>query len=177
LIIILQRGVGDKAVGVSISLVAPAEEKEHRKIYEAVKGAGNGSLQTTDIDSRLLSEAQARVALANKIYTCNHAESQAIKKNKWLQDTANEAGLEIDEDMLESSLLDGDQRDRQRFIESKQAKAKLRQLLATPMRTQHFGKYLSQPGLYDAVKTEASVKPFIVKAAISKGKSKSKRRV
>ena len=80
------------------------------------------------------------MSLANKVFTCQDAESQTSKKNKWLQDTAHEAGLEIDNDMLESSLLDGDQRDRQRFIESKRAKAELKQLLQQPMRTQRYGK-------------------------------------
>ncbi|KAL7505460.1 hypothetical protein ACHAXN_002943 [Cyclotella atomus] len=169
------RGVGDKAVGVSISLVAPAEEKEHRKICEAVKGSGQGNLETTDIDARLLSEAQARVALANKIFTCNDAQSQAIKKNKWLNDTAHEAGLDVDEDMLESSMLDGDQQDRARFLESKRAKVKLRLLLQTPMRTQRFGKYLSQPGLQDAIKTESEVKPFVVNSKTSRGKKAKKK--
>ncbi|KAL7521101.1 hypothetical protein ACHAWX_005793 [Stephanocyclus meneghinianus] len=169
------RGVGDKAVGVSISLVAPAEEKEHRKICEAVKGAGERSLETVHIDGRLLSEAQARVSLATKIVTCNDVESQASKKNKWLQDTAHQAGLEVDEDMFENGLLDGDQRDRQRFIESKRAKAELLQLLQTPMRTQHFGKFLSGRGLQDAIKTEAIVQPFVVKAAPSKRKSKRRK--
>ena len=172
---ILQRGVGDKAVGVSISLVAPAEEKEHRKICEAVRGVGQGSLETTHIDARLLSEAQARVALANKIFTCNDVESQTSKKNKWLQDTAHEAGLEVDEDMLENSLLDGDKRDRQKFLESKRAKNELHRLLQVPMRTQRCGKFLSQPGLQDAIKIEATVKPFIVQVNASNNKSKRKR--
>ena len=38
-----QRGVGEKAVGTSISLIAPAEEKEHQKICEAVRGIGSKS--------------------------------------------------------------------------------------------------------------------------------------
>ena len=46
-----QRGVGEKAVGTSISLVAPAEEKEHQKICEAVRGIGSKSLeQVTSTD-------------------------------------------------------------------------------------------------------------------------------
>lgn len=116
------------------------------------------------------------MALANKIFTCNDVESQASKKNKWLQDTAHEAGLEVDDDMLENSLIDGDQRERQRFMESKRAKAELRQLLQTPMRTQRFGKYLSQPGLREAIETEAAVKPFVVKGTTA-GKPKRKKTI
>lgn len=160
---------------MSISLVAPAEEKEHQKICEAVRGVGERSLETVVIDGRLLSEAQARVSLATKIVACADVECLASKKNKWLQDTAHEAGLEVDEDMLESSLLDGDKRDRQQFIESKRAKAELCQLLQVPMRMQHFGKFLSGQGLQDSIRTEAIVKPFVVRPSTSKGKSKRKR--
>lgn len=170
----VQRGVGDKAIGTSISLVAPAEEKEHMKICEAVRGNGSRSLETVHVDGRLLSEAQARVSLATKIVACNDVESQASKKNKWLQDAANEAGLELDEDMLESGLLDGDQRDRQRFIEAKRAKEELRQLLAKPMRKQHFGKFLSGAGLRESIKAEDAVKPFVVKESAFKGRRKRK---
>lgn len=51
-----QRGVGEKAVGTSISLVAPAEEKEHQKICEAVRGIGSKSLEQVHIDGQLLNE-------------------------------------------------------------------------------------------------------------------------
>merc|ERR1712071_20359 len=116
-----------------------------------------GSLEQVHIDSRLLNEAQERVALATKIVSCNDVESQACKKNKWLQDAARDAGLEVDESMLETSLLDGDRRDRQRFIEAKQAKAKLRLLLAKGMRKQHYGKFLAGVGVRDSLKAEEDV--------------------
>ena len=78
----VQRGVGDKAIGTSISLVAPAEEKEHMKICEAVRGNGSRSLETVHVDGRLLSEAQARVSLATKIVACNDVESQVSQRIK-----------------------------------------------------------------------------------------------
>jgi len=164
------RGVGDKAVGTSVSLVAPAEEREHQKICEAVRGGGFKSLEQVHIDSRLLNEAQERVALATKIVSCNDVETQASRKNKWLQDAAKEAGLEVDDDMLEGGLLDGDKRDRQRFLEAKRARHELRELLAKPMRKQHFGKFLSGAGLRDSIKSEVEVKPYVVKETSSKRK-------
>lgn len=164
------RGVGDKAVGTSVSLVAPAEEREHQKICEAVRGSGCKSLDQVHIDSRLLNEAQERVALATKIVSCNDVETQASRKNKWLQDAAKEAGLEVDDDMLEGGLLDGDKRDRQRFLEAKRARHELRELLAKPMRKQHFGKFLSGAGLRDSIKSEVEVKPYVVKETSSKRK-------
>jgi hypothetical protein len=155
--------VGEKAIGTSISLVAPAEEREHQKICEAVRGSGSRSLESVQIDVRLLNEAQERVALASKIVSCQDVESQASKKNKWLQDAAKDAELELDEDMMEGGLLDGDQRDRQRFLEAKRAKSELQRLLAKPMRKQHFGKFLSGVGVRESIKSEGEVKPYIVK--------------
>lgn len=175
ILILSQRGVGAKAVGTSISLVSPAEEREHQKICEAVRGAGSRSLDQVPIDGRLLNEAQERVALATKMVSCNDVESQANKKNKWLHNAAKEAGLDVDEDMIEGGLLDGDQRDRQRFLDAKRAKAELRQLLAKPMRIQHFGKFLSGAGLRESIKSESEVKPFVVKQSVSKGKQRQRK--
>lgn len=170
----IQRGVGEKAIGTSISLVAPAEEREHQKICEAVRGVGTRSLEPVQIDGRLLNEAQERVALASKIVSCNDVECQASKKNKWLKDAAKDAELELDEEMLEGGLLDGDQRDRQRFLEAKRAKAELHRLLAKPMRKQHFGKFLSGVGVREAIKSEGEVKPYIVKEVSSVRRQKRK---
>jgi hypothetical protein len=113
--------------------------------------------------------------LATKIVSCNDVESQATKKNKWLQDAAKDAGLDVDDDMMEGGLLDGDMRDRQRFLDAKRAKFDLRQLLARPMRIQHFGKFLSGAGLRESIKSETDVKPFIVKEQ-SSTKGKQRRR-
>jgi len=167
------RGMGEKAVGTSISLVAPAEEREHQKICQSVLGEESNKFEQAHIDGRLLSEAQERASLATKIVSCNDVESQASKNNKWLLDAANDAGLDVDDSMLESSLLDGDKRDRQRFIEAKRAKEQLRQLLAKPMRKQHFGKFLSGAGLRESIKAEKEVKPFVVKLKNGKRKKKA----
>ena len=153
--------------------MAPAEEREHQKICEAVLGSGSKSLEKIHIDGRLLNEAQERVALATKIVSCNDVETQVSRKNKWLQDAAKDAGIDLDEDMMEGGLLDGDKRDRQRFIEAKRAKGELRQLLATPMRKQHFGKFLSGAGLRESIKAESEVTPYLVQKQ-SKGKHKRK---
>jgi hypothetical protein len=83
--------------------------------------------------------------------------------------------LDVDEDMMEGGLLDGDQRDRQRFLEAKRAKGELRQLLAKPIRKQHFGKFLSGAGLRESIKAEAEVKPYVVKKPASKGNHKRKK--
>lgn len=72
--------------------------------------------------------------------------------------------------MLDSRLLDGDQRGRQRFIEAKQAEGQLCQLLAKPMRKQHFGKFPAGVVLRESIKAEGEVNPFVVNKSISKRK-------
>ena len=88
------------------------------------------------MDVRLLSEAQARVALASKIVLCDDVESRATKQNQWFVNAAEECGLDLDESLLDGGQMDGDKRERQKFIEAKKAKAQLRELLAIPMRKQ-----------------------------------------
>ena len=61
--------------------------------------------------------------------------------------------------MMEGGLLDGDQRDRQRFLEAKRAK----------------GELLSGADLRESIKAEAEVKPYVVKKSASKGNHKRKK--
>uniref|UniRef100_A0A6U0TJF8 RNA helicase n=1 Tax=Eucampia antarctica TaxID=49252 RepID=A0A6U0TJF8_9STRA len=156
------RGVGKTAVGSSISLVSASEDKHHQSICEAVFGDNQKKLQHMPIDGKLLTSAQERVALATKIVSCEQVESQTKMHNKWFTDAANDAGLELDNDLLEEGLIGGDKRERQQLLEARRAKGKLRQLLALPMRKQAFGKFLSGVGLQEAIKAEAEVKPFVV---------------
>ncbi|KAL7548783.1 hypothetical protein ACHAWF_012036, partial [Thalassiosira exigua] len=150
------RGVGEKAVGTRAFRWWRRRKNENiRKYAKQCEG-----LDPNLWSSRLLNEAQERVALATKIVSCNDVESQVYKKNKWLQDAARDAELEVEESMLETNLLDGDRRDCQRFIGAKQANAKLRRLLAKGMRKQHYGKFLSGAGVRDSLKAEEDVKPF-----------------
>ena len=82
-----------------------------------------------------MNKAQEQVALATKIVSCNNVETQASRKNKWLQYAAKDAGLEVDDNMLEGGLLYRDKRNCQRFVEAKRARNELRQLLVKPMHT------------------------------------------
>eukprot|EP00559_Dactyliosolen_fragilissimus_P003511 CAMPEP_0184860228 /NCGR_PEP_ID=MMETSP0580-20130426/5162_1 /TAXON_ID=1118495 /ORGANISM="Dactyliosolen fragilissimus" /LENGTH=931 /DNA_ID=CAMNT_0027357263 /DNA_START=149 /DNA_END=2943 /DNA_ORIENTATION=+ len=153
------RGVGDTAIGWSISLVSASEEREHMKICEAVNGKGSKAFEGAQIDGRLLSASQERVSLASKIVSCEEVESKSRNSNKWFTDAAADAGLDLDEDLLDGGLLAGSRKDVQRLQESKRAKIQLKQLLAKPMRKQNFGKFLSGVGLMAAIKAEQEVNP------------------
>ena len=167
------RGMGDNAIGWSVSLVSAPEEKSNQRICERILGLGRKEFEDAPMDGRLLSAAHKRVDLATKIVAFSDVESKIKKKNKWFIDAANEADLDIDDDMLDDGFENGSAKDRQSIIEAKRAKEQLKILLATPMRTQSFGKFLSGAGVKMAIETEQEVKPYLVQA---EDKKKSKRK-
>lgn len=169
------RGMGANAVGWSVSLISAPEEKKHQKICEQILGVGNRHFNNAPIDSRLLSAAQERVNLASKIVTSCAAETKAQKNNKWFVDAANEAGFDLDEEMLDDGLAGGNRKEQQTVLEAKRAKQHLKFLLAQPMRIQSFGKFLSGAGIAGSVKAEMEVKPYIVNTD-KKKKSKKKQK-
>eukprot|EP00978_Attheya_sp_CCMP212_P002167 scaffold4463_cov51-Attheya_sp.AAC.10 len=172
------RGVGDKAIGASLSLISPSEEKAHYKICERIEDPGSKLFQESPIDGRLLSAAQERVALATKIVECEDVESKVHKKNQWFKDAASEIGVDLDEDLLEDGLIGGDQRDRQKLVVARNARGELRDLLKRPMRKQNFGKFLSSAGLSESIRAEAEVTPYVVdtSAAMTSASRRKKKR-
>ena len=92
----LQRGVGEGAVGSSLSLVSPMEDKSHSKIVEALQVAFSKFL----LDGRLMSSAQARTNLASKIVVASELEQKAKSRKNWFLENAKEAEMEIDTDLL-----------------------------------------------------------------------------
>lgn len=169
------RGFGESAVGSSISLVSASEDKDHQSICEAVRGENQRKLPLMPIDGKLLSSAQQRVALATKIVSCEEIESKVNQQNKWFTNAANDAELDLDDDLLEDGLNGGDKRERQQLFEAKRARVELRQLLAVPMRKQAFGKFLSGVGLQEAIRAESEVKPFVVQNSNKSNKKKRTR--
>lgn len=139
--VLLQRGMGKNAVGATVSLIAPGEDKSHKQVCEALDA--KNLFEVVEMDGRLLTTAQERVNMAAKIVECEEVESRAQKSNKWFQEAAEEAGLDLDEDLVDEGLAGGDRREQQKLREAKAARVRLRQLLAQPMQTQRFGKFLS----------------------------------
>jgi ATP-dependent RNA helicase DDX24/MAK5 len=144
--------MGDKAVGSSLSLISPAEDKAHRKIVSEL----NASFYSVPLDSRLLSAAQERANLASKIVAAEKIESKAKQTNDWFVKNAEEAGLEVDEDALEDGLAGGTQKEQQQLLEARRAKVQLQRLLAEPMVAQRFGKFSSSTA------KKPDVKPYVV---------------
>jgi len=164
------RGMGEKAVGSSLSLVSAAEERAQENICEAL--GSKRLFENGSIDGRLLTLAQERVSLASKIVTCDSEETKTQKQNKWYEQAAEEAGLDLDEDLLEDGLAGGDERERQKLHQAKAARAQLRAMLAVPMQTQRFGKFLS---VNSAVHND-KVTPYVVQDTTGHKKSKRNRK-
>ena len=133
--------MGAGAIGTSLSLVAPGEDKAQDRICEAL--GSKRLFQTMPLDGRLLSDAQLRVNLASKIVECEDLESKTQKQNQWFQKAAEDAGLEVDDGLIEEGLAGGDKREQQKLRTAKLARTQLCILLAQPMTTQRFGKFLS----------------------------------
>ena len=167
------RGVGETAFGSSISLVSAAEEKSQRAICQAID-SDTKEFKRIPLDGQLLSAAQERTNLAARIVECESIESKASKQNQWFVKAAEDAGLDLDEDLLDGGLMDGDHRDRQRLTEARKDRQRLKQLLTVPMRKQAFGKFLSGPGLKAAIAAEKKVAPYVVNE--SGGPKRRKRR-
>lgn len=164
--------MGEAAVGLSLSLIASGEDRAHDKVCEALKL--KHLFETVHMDGRLLAAAQERVALAAKIVACDEVEKKAQKSNKWFQEAADQAGLDLDDDVLDEGLAGGGQRDQYKLREAMGARGHLRQLLAQPMQTQRFGKFLSSNSAAANPEVAAYVVPLTTGRKKKKGKGERK---
>ncbi len=130
--------MGEGAVGSSLSLIAPAEDKAHSKIAASLSVPFNKVL----LDGRLLTSSQERVSLASKIYVAGEMEQKTNSHNKWFTDMAKVADIHLDESMMEDED-NRPEKEQQQLLEAKRARKKLSKLLQEPMTTQKFGKFLS----------------------------------
>ena len=160
--------MGEKAVGSSLSLISPAEERAHSKILAEL----NVQFEPVQLDARLLSSAQERANLACKVIRAEKVEGKARRSNQWFIDSAKEAGLEIDDDVMDDGLAGGNQKDQQQLREAQRAKGLLQRLLAEPMVTQRFGKFLSS----NTAAQKAEVAPYVVQAKVKQPKKKKRKK-
>jgi hypothetical protein len=142
----MQRGIGDGAVGCSLSLVASGEDQFHNRITKAL----NVPFANVPIDGRFLRLAQERVNLACKVALADDSDRKKQRDQQWFIDQANQAGLEVDDDLLENDLTGDDQRKgsttarhKARHNEARIARLRLQELLKQPIQTQRYGKFLS----------------------------------
>jgi hypothetical protein len=130
-----QRGVGEGSVGSSLSLVAPADDQSYSRIMQTL----NVNVSPLHLDGRLLRAAQTRVNLACRVVSSEGEERKSQRDNKWFHEQAAEAGLEVDEALLET--ITTTKQDQSGDV--RRARAELAKLLSEPMQTQRYGKFLS----------------------------------
>jgi len=133
------RGMGEGAVGSSVSLVSSSEDKSHSFIVKKLCVV----FEPVIMDGRLVSGAQERVNLASKVVAMEDVQSRSQRQNAWFRENADAMGVMLDDDLLDEGLAGGDQRDQNRLREAKQAKGRLNSLLQQPLQTQRYGKFLS----------------------------------
>lgn len=130
--------MGAGAVGSSLSLIAPAEDKSHSKIASSLSVPFSKVL----LDGRLLTSSQERVSLASKIYIAGEMEQKTNAHNQWFTKMAAEAELDLDDNMMEDES-NRSEKEQQHLLEAKRARVQLARLLKEPMTIQKFGKFLS----------------------------------
>jgi hypothetical protein len=107
-----------------------------------------------------------------KIVASEGVEFKATKSNSWFRKMAEEAELEVDDNMLDGGQADGDLLERQRLKEAKNAKKELAGLLAAPMKKQHFTKFLSSVGARAEIAVQGDVNQRVVKPSKNSTKVK-----
>jgi hypothetical protein len=159
--------MGKGAVGSSLSLISPAEDKAHSKILEAAQVKFAKVL----LDGRLMTAAQERVNLASRIVSSADVEQRTNASNNWFLEQAKAADLQLDDDLIEDDS-NRHEREQVQLKEAKKAKIQLRQLLAQPMKTQRFGKFLST----NSAVMQDEIKPLPAVATTVSNKSGTKRK-
>lgn len=141
------RGIGDGAVGCSLSLVASGEDQFHNRITRSL----NIPFQRVPLDGRFLRLAQERVNLACKVAKADDNDRKKQRDQQWFIDQANQAGLEVDDDLLDNDLTDDDHgkgstaaRRLAHRNDARAARVRLQELLKQPIQTQRYGKFLSR---------------------------------
>ena len=112
----------------------------------------NVQFQEVPIDGRLFRIAQERVNLACKVATADDTDRKNQRDDQWFIEQAKQAGLEIDDDLLNNVRHDDDDvgsrrnkdvnmRIKARQKEAEIARNKLQELLSQPVQKQRFGKF------------------------------------
>lgn len=149
--------------GTAISIVAPEDTTHHAVICTS---QGVKSLPAYKGDLHLLPKLNERVQLAKKIFTLSFVHSQQTKSTSWLQSTAEEAELEIDDNMMheleeeskrnvKADQQSGPSEGSKKSIEK--AKKQLKALLARPLHESTVAKQMSSARIPESQKRRGFV--------------------
>jgi len=158
------RGIAESARGVSVSLVAPQEEKAMRPIVDSFEFDPFG------LDGFVFAEAQRRTAMATRIHLLEEEERKSREEDDWFTKAAEEADIDLDENTLGEMALS---RKGGRAREIEKEKKKLQALLGVPLRKHKFGKFLEHGAAERALREEKDAREFVV---LPKEKRKKKKK-
>jgi len=148
------RGVGEGAVGCSVSLVSSIEDQAHNRIIDALSGSDANRLmrdelfRTIVLDGRFLTACIERMNLASKIISVAVVQRKNQQDRDWFHKQADEAGLILDDDEIDDNLfgtgrhkqkkvtkkgLNSNTKEQQQILEAERAKHRLAQLLKEPL--------------------------------------------
>ena len=118
--------------GTTVSLVAPEDLAHHNAVCALL---GLAALPNFVPDLTEVGLLRERVSLAKKIFTQSFVASQKVKDSAWLEQSAAEAGLEIDDYMLEEegSREKQQEQTKQRKKQLERARGQLKQMLDAPV--------------------------------------------
>lgn len=144
--------------GVSVMFCSPQEAsgpfKKLRNLVAATaeklsKVSGKGDLKMLDIDYDLVTQLRERVRVASKLADSAIASTATRKENSWVKQAAEDLGIEdLDgiEDFEDDIIKKQKRRNEGKKLTNEEAKiqkAKLRELLAIPLRKNHRRSYLT----------------------------------
>ena len=118
--------------GTSISLVAPEDLVHHEAICRML---GVTALKSFVIDIAEMGVLRERVKLAKNIFTQSFVASQKDKEASWLNQTASEAGLDLDDYMIEEEGTKEKQQQQSKKSKKKieRARTELKAMLDKPV--------------------------------------------
>jgi hypothetical protein len=156
-------------------LVASGEDQFHSKIIKAI----NIKFMNVPMDGRFLRLAQERVNLACKVATADDGDRKQQRDQQWFIDQANQAGLEVDDDLFHDTVANNDE-DRgvssnsssvlikARQKEARIARLRLQQLLSQPIQTQRYGKFLSTIMIQQQTTARPATLPHVMPSSSTK---------
>ncbi|KAF8635393.1 hypothetical protein AX15_000394 [Amanita polypyramis BW_CC] len=120
--------------GFSLLMCAPDERKVVKALFGSLGRDGN-EVPEMSVELSLLDKLKARVQLARQIDAAQHKVRKIKHDQRWMKETADVLGVELDSDI--DSDLDGEKssRKKQKVQDGKTAvlKAQLKQMLSQPL--------------------------------------------
>lgn len=131
-----------KQSGLSVMLVDGRELPQYRKLLQALKR--NEDLPAFPMQENILKACKARLGKARELEVLKHRQRKMSKTNGWFIKCAQEADIELDDDMLVQKQWSDDRKER---VKVEKLHHELKMLLKKPLipLNQRVGQALNMP--------------------------------